>query len=389
MKKKNISEIIKRKVKNYIKIIGAGALLIAFISPLAQNIIDSTWNSVIDWFYESCSHSIEYQEGFISHLSLIDNSNDTFQDIKQMSQNLPSVLNKGCVLNSLIRNKRNKNIGVTQCSLVVQDIQKIERAKPVFLAYIKNNEMKIVVLNNGNISLPEGSVLIVGEYVDKSGNNKELSKNDFYKMFGTKKIEIAIPALGKGEILEIASWKTNNRNINKWRSDVAFSWLNLYARYTESDTGKKWNDCYMGFLECNRGTPVIQRGQGDAGDYVIKRAAILDIENQYKSPIEKNITTEFYIEAKSDKNVQINILPTSSCVIKFYAEFSAAGERKIKTDTFEQEIEVPIYENESELYSNLIEVIQKNDIKHYEFNSDTYIQDQIEYDPYELTEQIT
>lgn len=388
MKKKNIFEKIKKTVKNNIKIIGISALLLAFISPLAQNISNSIWNIGVDLFYKICGHSIEYQDGTISRLSLSDNPNESFYNIKEASRNLPSVMNKGCMLNSYIRNKRDKGIGISRCSLVVKDIKEIKRAKPIFIAYTKNDEMKIIAINNGNSVMPEGTVVVVGKYVDKNGNHNELTKTDFYNMFSTREIEIPVPALNKGEILEIASWKIKNSNVRVWEKYFDSSWLNLIAKYTESRSGKTWNDIDMGCLKYSSGKTVIFYGQGEADDYVITRAVVLDRENQNDSIIKTDITTDFYIDANSDKNIQINILPTSSCNIKFYAEFSAAGERKIQTDTFEKEIEVPVYELD-DFYKNILDVIRKNNIQHYEFNSDLFIQDQIEYDPYKIAEQIT
>lgn len=391
---------IKKNLKKIVASIGIATLLISFLEPIAENIVNSIFNFIFNYEENSLKYLegnveiiddnslVGYREGIVSPLQSMEDSDKTVQEIitSYMYTDLTDPFQKGCTLNAFISNDTNEDIAISKCSLIIEKIQNVKKANPVFLAYIEGNKLKFIVVNNGNDILPEGKVSIIGEYYDKLQNLKQVNEFDLSSLFLEHDNEISIPSLEKGEILEISSWKMDDFSVKQWRENVG-SWLTLYGKYEETESGKVWDDIFIGALDYAT-SPNFFRGQGGAGDYVIKRFVILDIEknsNLYtKMKKEVSIPTEFYIGANSDKNIQISILPNMSCNISFYAVFSAAGENEIKTELFEHEIIVPVYENNGNLYINLINCVKKKHIRHYLFNSDTLIQKEIEYNPYTM-----
>lgn len=120
--------------------------------------------------------------------------------------------------------------------------------------------------------------------------------------------------------------------------------------------------------------------EGSFSDDVIERSLVVDVNTVKGKKI--NLPANIIIDENSCKNILYTLYPTSSCEITFHAKIKCAGEKKeIVTEKFVQKIFVPLYKEEYGFFESVRNFIEEYNIDTYYYNSNAFIQKEIDYVP--------
>lgn len=366
------------QVWNYIKnkkvAIFIGILIIVG-TQIFQNITNEKTNSAMDSFKD-----IKIDDCIITPIAYDDSQSisRTLQETRDYSEKYGSdILYEGFTINLFLRNEKSKQMSISESSVVIDNIKKIENPQ-VYLFGIyddTNNIFSLYLVNNNCGKLDEGLVKITGGYVDITTGYKEDLSNEIINQFFNTEIDSQVPIIFKdlrgGEIRRISSYKLELDTIE----DSSLIGLG----YEISNNGRIIKEGEIGNFNKYDGVVSYSFSAGEAPNLPIEKFLLVDVEEDNGKSI--NIPTNFFINEEGMQSISYVIYPTSSCLMKFHIDMKDTNNKHIKSDTFEQEVFVPLYEDNGLFWFKLRDFIQKYEIDTYYYNSNPSIQKEIDYSP--------
>lgn len=363
------------------------SIIIILISVLGISILLSEFKRKNSKYVESSDMAetieghVEYTYEDLTPLYLADYefNKNTFPENHEFQKKFTNDgYDKGCVLKAYLTNKNEYSVTVAGSTLVVDEITAIEEPKPVILGYVDQNQLSIYVLNDGNQKY-EGSIEIGMKYYNESIMEQDYLEEDIVSEILNSKSESTKISLEAGEIVRIKKFDVSFSKLDRWmKENKKNPGIYVIGKCTNSVTGEK-DEFSMGCLyAADSGRVYFLRGQGDEYENTIVSPVIIDINGEV--PKEYPIAEGYNIDSMSAKNIQMILLPKKSCKIKFHGIIEIAGKDSIYTSTFEEKIIVPLYKNGADnLYSDVVSYLVTQNIDHYYYNEDSFVQSQIAY----------
>lgn len=350
-------------------------ILVIIGTQIFQNITNEGTNSVMNSFKD-----IEIEDCIITPISYEDSQSisRTLQEAREYSEDYgKDILQKGFTTNIFLRNNKSKPMSISESSIVIDDIKKAEDPQ-VYLFGIYddiNNLFSLYLVNNNLGDFDEGVVEITADYQDISSTNiNYFSEEEINQIFNTgdeNQIPFTFENLRGGEIRKISSYK--------FELDIMDSLWAINLNYKITNDGDVIQDGYLGsFLNYNDSISFQMRAGGES-DYIIEKSTIIDVEEDQGKII--NIPTNFLIDEESMKSLSYTVYPTSSCIMKFHIDIKDTNNNHIKSNIYNQEVYVPLYEEDYLLWDRLKYFVKKYEIDTYYYNSNPTIQKEIGYSP--------
>lgn len=350
-------------------------ILVIIGTQIFQNITNEGTNSVMNSFKD-----IEIDDCIITPISYEDSQSisRTLQEAREYSKQYgKDILYEGFTTNIFLRNNKSKSMSISESSIVIDDINKVDNPQ-VYLFGIYdnvNNIFSLYLVNNNLGELDEGIVEIIVNCVDASTGHMENLNNEIASQIlnvkNNNQILITFKNLRGGEIRKITSYELNLDNIEN-SSIIGFEYIisnnNEIIQDGEIGTFFKYNDIVTYTFSA-----------GETPNFPIEKSTIVNVEEDEGKKI--NIPTNFSIGGENIQSILYTLYPTSSCVLKFHIDFKDTNNKHIKSDIFEQEVYVPLYEEEDLFWYKLRDFIEKYEIDTYYYNSNPTIQKEIDYSP--------
>lgn len=186
-----------------------------------------------------------------------------------------------------------------------------------------------------------------------------------------EKLEIPIEALKGGEIRKAEPIQIN---LEKMKTMQMCS-----LQYCVNDeTGEEIGRGGLGYFAIVDSKVVFYYAQGTDEEFKVESCVMIDTKEDIGK--EKNVPVSFAVDAGEWKNVAYILCPSQSCEITVHAKIKCADSSKdIESERFTQEFYVPLYKTEDGFFFSVREFIKDNNIETYYYDSNPYIQKEIEY----------
>lgn len=321
--------------------------------------------------------NIEIEDCIIKPISYEDSRSisETLQETRKYSEEYGGdILYDGVTTNIYLRNNNSRTISISESSIVIDDIKEVKILQIYLIAIYDdvNNLLSLYLVNNSLGELNEGLVEITVGYVDSS--SRYMSNEIVSQMLNEEisdQILITFKNLRGGEIRKIASYELNLDCIEDL-SCIGFD-------YKISNNNEIIQDGKIGISYIRERIIIDEEVPLAPGSREIKKLAIVNVKEDKGKKI--NIPTSFSIDGENIQSILYTLYPTSSCVLKFHIDLKDTHNNYIQSNVFEQEVYVPLYEDEDLSWDKLIDFIKKYEIETYYYNSNPIIQKEIDYSP--------
>ena len=365
-----------RNIKNRILPLALGGLIITTtIIALTNIFVEKGIKAISDPF-----KNIEIEDCIIKPISYEDSRSisETLQENRNSSEEYGGdILHEGITTNIYLRNNNSKSISISESSIVIDDIKEVKTPQIYLIAIYDDvsNLLSLYLVNNNLGELNEGLVEITVGYVNSSSgymNNEMVSQMLNQEI--NNQILITFKNLRGGEIRKIASYELNLDCIEDL-SCIGFN-------YKISNNNEIIQDGKIGISYIQKNIIIdeeVPLGPGSSGSIAIVKSAIVNVREDKGKKV--NIPTNFSIDGENIQSILYTLYPTSSCVLKFHIDLKDTHNNHIKSNVFEQEVYVPLYEDEDLSWNKLIDFIKKYKIETYYYHSNPIIQKEIDYSP--------
>lgn len=355
-----IMNFIERNME-YIEIELIVAFLIAFISGICRQI------------YKKLKKTVKFREVFSSYIP--QTNLPLVTDIRnKVEYDDQSIYFKGSVLKVVVENCSEKNIAIKNAWLVIDQAWPFEERQLVILGHKKNNMFAIYIVNNGYTDIHNIKISLTGNYDVESGKSF-LRDEELTKIFSStvENIHFTISELKSGEIKQISEFLIDVSLLHKYTHGR--DWLYIckkvnydycYENTDEFLASIVWEQNHLEVIYC----------QGEGPD-VEQYFAEISLKSSFPNKIE--LPTDFNINSKSCKQIQVVTYVDRSSKIKYHFELETIESKKLISKQNTVNIAVPIYETSGGFFNILREWLIENNIIYYKYNDRPLLQKKIVY----------
>lgn len=349
--------------------------IITILIPIALTaIIEYQTGYLGDKLYDYFN-GLEYSEGIITPLY--------FNDVLEVSEARKYAesygkkrLDEGCILNIYVHNNKENPIIVSETSIVIDDVEKIiEPEFDIIGVYSEiDNIFSLYAINNGLGTLDNNKIQIVIDYYDMEKQKQIELKEEEVELFLQDKNVLYIQNLVGGEIRKIGTFNLKKEKVEK----VGQITIGYDIIDGEEKKAERIHNLIGAFYYVDSKI-LFSAGDGWAED-TVQRSVLINVDSD--KGFELNVPANFKVDGNDWKNIFYALYPTSSCRLTFHAKLKTANKKKeIETEKFTQDIYVPLYKDEGGFFGSIREFVARYDIDTYYYNSNTFIQKEIDYVP--------
>lgn len=351
---------------------------LAVVVPLIIGSVIERQTGLIGDMVGNLINKVEYADAVITPLyyGYNDDSIDLSSARNYAEKYGGETLDGGCVFSTYVQNNKNKDVSVSEASIVIDKIQKIEEPAIFVIGEYQRGEKRfsLYAINNGSGVLDYGEVHIKGSYFDVDTNNYgELDRKRLSDLFIGYEIA-KVEDLQAGEIRRIAEYSVNeNAFVKKSQYGLGYYVVNSDGESLQKNHSSIGMFCYE--MEEIR----FYYAQGGSEEFTVKSYLPIKVDEYEGKKL--NIPANFMIEGKSWKNILYALYPDSSCELEFHAEIKCAGQKDtIKSEVFRQKIYVPLYKEEEYFFVSIRDFITKYNIDTYYYGSNMQAQKAFDYE---------
>lgn len=296
------------------------------------------------------------------------------ESLDRIEHNGQWVYFKGSILRAIVENCSEKTVAVKHTWLAIDQVQPFEERRLVILGHKKNNRFVIYIVNNGSANINNIKISLTGNYDVESGK-MFLRDEELANLFSStvENIRFIIPELKSGEIKQIADFSIDTKLLHEYT--CGRDWVYICKKVEYDFCCEKMDKFLASIVWENDHLEVIycQGGGDDVERYYV------EINSNSEFPQKMELPTDFNINSKSSKQIQVVTYVNESSTVKYHFEFEIAGNKKLVSKPSEVSIAVPIYETSHGFYHTLREWLVENEIVNYKYNDSPRLQKRIEY----------
>lgn len=349
--------------------------IITILIPIALTaIIEYQTGYLGDKLYD-CFNGLEYSEGIITPL-YFDDALEVSEARKYAESYGKKRLDEGCILNIYVHNNKENPIIVSETSIVIDDVEKIIEPKFNIIGVYSeiDNIFSLYAINNGLGTLDNNKIQIVIDYYDIEKQKQIECKKEEMELFLQGKNVLYIQNLVGGEIRKIGTFNLKKEKVEKiGQIMIGYDIIDGEEKKTERIHNPIGAFYYV--------DSKILFSAGDGwGEDTVQRSLLINVDGD--KGYELNVPANFKVDGNDWKNIFYALYPTSSCRLTFHAKLKTANKKKeIETEKFIQDIYVPLYKEEGGFFESIREFVARYDIDTYYYNSNIFIQKEIDYVP--------
>lgn len=285
---------------------------------------------------------------------------------------------KGCVWKTTVINRKKNPVEISDVMLVIDEIKKIEQARPIVLGCMNNNKLQIYLINDGTRDF-NGKVQLSFRYYDEQAGKDGYLEDYIVERVLSPRVFGKYEDIQGGEISRIAQYDVSCKELQNWMEEhYENSGIYIMAKVVDGYSGMEYEYDLGCMYAASSSRVCLEHEWGEEYEIPVDNPIVLDPDIEYQSGYESD--TVYKIGSNEVQNIQIAMLATESCEVSFHIEIGTKEGEKIITDEFEEKIVVPFYKNgKQNRYSEVMKYLVWHDISVYRYNQDAVIQENIAY----------
>ncbi|MTD41416.1 hypothetical protein GIX45_22915 [Erwinia sp. CPCC 100877] len=305
----------------------------------------------------------------ISNREALDSQSYTLATPKYTQENNDSYFFLSNV--STLHNSTSKNLMISDGLIEIIDIKPLQKPEPEISYGIKNNKLITYIINNGSGHLKKTKFRLSAIIEDLNQTKIKLADKDIERLFQTN-LSMDF-SLQSGEIMKFFELNFSKELHELFEKNRNYHSIQLDILENSSKSNFKIHSIYYNQTEKN----FVFGGMG-AGSSAKTAVLLLDPNEPpqtYSVPINKRI------EANSSEQVNLLLIPSQSSKVTYSIVYSMSNSKKTKpTKKIESTITVPLYDIGISPNSHFFQILLKNQVVHYQYNTNSNIQKIIGYD---------
>lgn len=285
---------------------------------------------------------------------------------------------KGCVLKTTVTNRKEDSVEISDVTLVIDEIKRLEQVRSVVLGYMYNNKLEIYLINDGKKNF-SGKVQLSFKYYDEELGTEDYLEDYIIERILSPRVFGKYEELQGGEICRIAQYDISCTELQNWMKEhYENSGIYIVAKVVDGYSGREYEYDLGCMYAASSNRACLEWKQGEEYEYPVDNPIVLDPNMENVSSYETGM--DYNLESNGTQNIQIVMLATESCEVTFHAAISTKDGETVITDQFQEKIFVPLYKNgKQNQYSKVMQYLVWHNISEYYYNQDISIQENIAY----------